>query len=310
MVWPAGSGRALRFFDMVPPILMPTAPRYLPLAQWTCGRIARFWSGHPRIFLCGAEGDGRALPLRDDPRDWMRVAASACADLLADGFRQVYVILDDHPPIAECHAEHLGRALPGMVEELGMTSLVTGGYGPLNKRKGRATCWKGFTPECLPLSQPWKLPLHPALWNLQRLHDILIHLINRLPDSVHTPWAFERIGSDLEKGGVREDWLSACWRVNARETSTPEALALHDFRDRIVRLALRVSACDALVFAGRDGRDAVVGALAGLRHPRIGPYPCFWSGVMKKGRINQDYLFYARFKNRPDLVEGLVNIPL
>lgn len=218
--------------------------------------------------------------------------------------------MDDHPPLAACHEKHLSETLPRMAEELETTSLVTGGYGPLNARKGTVVRWRGFTPERLPLSQPWKLPLHPALWDLQRLHEILLQLIARLPDSEHTPWAFERTGSDPEKGGVRKDWLSACWRVNALETSTPEALRLHNFRDRMVRLALRVSACDALVFAGRDGRDAVVDALAGLNHPRIGPYPCFWSGVMKKGRLNPDYLFYARFKNRPELSEGLAGIPI
>ncbi len=289
---------------------MPTAPRYLRLAQWTCGQIARFWPGHPRIFLCGSEGDFRALPLRDDPKDWMKITASACADLLADGFRQAYVILDDHPPIAACHAEHLETTLPRMALELGMTSLVTGGYGPLNRRKGAVERWEGFSPERLPLSQPWKLPLHPALWDLQRLHDILVHLIGRLPDAEHTPWAFERIGSDLEKGGVREDWLSSCWRVSARETSTPEARRLHDFRDSLLRKAMVICGYDALLFGGFSGREVFQNAVAGLRHPRIGPYPCFWSGVMKKGALNADYLFYARFKNRPELIGELAGIPL
>ena len=287
---------------------MPTAPRYLPLAQWTCAQINKFWVGHPRVYICGAEGDERALPMRDDPQDWMRVVASACSDLLADGYNQVYVILDDHPPIALCHKAHLEQTLPRMAEELGATSFVTGGYGPLNGRKGSVVRWGNFTPERLPLSQPWKLPLHPALWNLERLHDILVHLIERLPDSEHHPWAFERIGSDLEKGGVREDWLSSCWRVNAWETSTPEALKLHNLRDSTLRRALALCSYGALMFGGRPARQAFDVALSGLRHPRIGPYPCFWSGVMKKGRLNPDYLFYASFKNRPELSAGLAGI--
>lgn len=295
---------------MNPPILMPTAPRYLPLAKWTCGQIARFWPHHPRIFVCGAEGDERALPLRDDPRDWMRVTASACADLLADGFAQVYVILDDHPPIAPCNENHLAETLPEMAAALDATSFVTGGYGPLNRPKGKTVRWNGFTPECLPLSQPWKLPLHPALWNLQRLHEILLHLIDRLPDSEHTPWAFERIGSNPEKGGVRKDWLSACWRINALETSTAETLRLHDLRDAMTRKTMTLCSYGTLLFGGRPGREAFQDTVAGLRYPRIGPYPCFWSGVMKKGRLSQDYLFYSRFKNRPELVAGLREIPL
>ncbi len=49
----------------------------------------------------------RDLPLRDDPRDWMRVVHSACRDLLGRGYAQAYVILDDHPPIGRCHADFL-----------------------------------------------------------------------------------------------------------------------------------------------------------------------------------------------------------
>jgi len=291
-----------------PPILIPSAPRYLDLAQWTCDQIDKFWPAHPRIFMCGVAEDARALPLKDDPRDWMRIAASASADLLADGFQHAYVILDDHPPIAECHNQHLSYTLPQMMQELGMTSIVTGGYGPLNRRKGKVKVWSGFAPECLPLSQPWKLPLHPALWNLKRFHDILVHLIKHLPDTEHTPWAFERIGSDLEKGGVRQDWLAACWRVNACEMSTPDALKLHNFRDILLRKLMTILSFNLRIFGGRSGRQAFQNAIKGLRHPRIGPYPCFWSGVMKKGGINRDYLFYAEFKNRPDLAVGLTEI--
>ena len=128
MAWLHGLKRQAGHHEMTPPILMPTAPRYLPLAQWTCAQINKFWVGHPRVYICGAEGDERALPMRDDPQDWMRVVATACADLLADGCRQVYVILDDHPPIAQCHKEHLETALPRMAEELGANVLYGGHY--------------------------------------------------------------------------------------------------------------------------------------------------------------------------------------
>ena len=192
-----------------------------------------------------------------------------------------------------------------MAEEFGMTSIVTGGYGPLNRRKGQVVQWNRFTPERLPMSQPWKLPLHPALWNLKRLHEILLHLIENLPEVDHTPWAFERIGSDEEKGGVRKDWLSQCWRVNALEMSTPEALRLHDFRDSILRKMLIVCRYYPSILKSVFGSNALQHASAGLRHPRIGPYPCFWSGVMKKGKLNRDYMTYASIKKHQELSSGL-----
>ncbi len=281
---------------MTPPILMPTAPRYEPLARWTCGQIDRFWPEHPEIFLCGTKKSG--LPLRDDPRDWMRVVHSACSDLLGRGYAQAYVILDDHPPIGRCHADFLRDTLPAMARELSATSVVTGGFGPLVPPKAEAKTWRGWRAECLPAGEPWKLPLHPALWDLARLEEILRLLIDRLPDAQHTPWAFERIGSNAEKGGLPREWLSSCWRLDAVQTALPEVAALHDFPDRLARFGGRIRRAAARVVGRTPGPDP-------LGHPRIGPYPCFWSGVMKKGEINSEYLAYADRKGRPELTSGL-----
>jgi hypothetical protein len=283
------------------PILMPTAPRYLPLAQWTCGQIGRFWPRHPEIFLCGAEGDERCLPLREDPADWMRVAAAACGDLLGRGIRQAYVILDDHPPIAPCHEEFLSATLPLMTRELEATSILAVGFGPLVRRKGAVERWREWNVERLPLREPWKLTLHPALWDLGRLHGILLHLIDHLPQEQHNPWAFERIGSDPSRGKVREDWLSSCWRLDAMQAASPEARRLHDLADRRQRLGRRIRA-----IAGRlAGKKPPVSALS---HPRVGPYPCFWSGVMKKGSLSAEYVEYSHLKKRPELLSGLEDV--
>lgn len=281
---------------MTPPLLVPTAPRYEPLARWTCGQIARFWPGHPEIFLCGTEN--AHLPLRDDPRDWMRVVHSACRDLLGRGHVQAYVILDDHPPIGPCHADFLRDTLPEMARELSVTSIVTGGFGPLVPPKAKTTVWREWRVECLPAGEPWKLPLHPALWNLARLEEILRILIDRLPSEQHTPWAFERIGSNAEKGGVPPPWLASCWRLDAVQTSLPGVAALHGVADRLARMGGRARGVVTRLAGRPCGPDP-------LGHPRIGPYPCFWSGVMKKGAINGEYLAYARRKGRPELTRGL-----
>ena len=284
-------------------VLMPTAPQYLGLAQWTCGRIPRFWPAHPPIYFCGALGDVRSLRLRDDPQDWMRVVASACADLLSDGFRQVYLVLDDHPPISECNADFLGGVLPRMLQTTDATSCLAVGPGPVLKRKGSFQKIDKFFFEKLPLNEPWKLPLHPALWNLEKLYAILEHLIRHLPDSQHHPWAFERLGSSPKESGLCKEWLDGCWRVDGMRAATPEAKGLHNWRDVAERLILRASSIALRSVGGPV--EIYKSRIAFLWHPRIGAYPCFWSGVMKKGRLNIDYLTYASFKNRADLIEGL-----
>jgi len=275
---------------------MPTAPKYAPLAKWTRGQINLFWPDHPDIFLCGTpDGD---LPLLDDPRDWMRVVCSACADLQSRGTEHIYLILDDHPPIAPCNSGFLREILPRMARQLKATSIVTGGFGPLIRPKSKIATWESWRVECLPLDEPWKLPLHPALWNLERLRGIIEMLIVRLPEGQHTPWAFERVGSDRQKGGLPTEWLSSCWRLDARQTSVPETVALHNLSDRLSRGMRRAAFALRRAFRSNVPDDP-------LRHPRIGPYPCFWSGVMKKGKLNADYLSYASIKKRNDLTQGL-----
>jgi len=281
---------------MTPPILMPSAPRYEPLTRWTTAQIERFWPNHPEIFVCGVSNN--LLPLRDDPADWMRVVRSACADLRARGFAQAYVILDDHAPIAPCNDEFLKNTLPRMMLELKATCILAGGFGPLIARKSQILEWETWRVECLPLSAPFKLGLHPALWDLGRMQSILEILIERLPQDQHTPWAFERIGSDVQSSGLPIEWLSSCWRLDAMQTSDPAAAALHAFPDRLRQYACRLGYLFGRALERPEAPDP-------LRHPRIGPYPCFWSGVMKKGSLNEEYLAYARIKGRPELTRGL-----
>jgi hypothetical protein len=142
------------------------------------------------------------------------------------------------------------------------------------------------------------------LWDLEKLLSILEGLIARLPPTQHNPWAFERIGSSEEVGGVDKKLLASCWRIDGWSSSTREAQRLHGYSDIYARAALRI----ATIALRPLGKAAVVFKehVDGLWHPRVGPYPCFWSGVMKKGRANSDYFFFSKFKNRPSLVDGLM----
>ena len=286
-----------------PPILLSTAPRYLALSQWTVLQIERFWKEHPQIFISGAHGDPKCLQLRDDPANWMRVTASACQDLLQRGHDLAFLILDDHPPIAECNGEFLNNSMPRMMREKDATLCLAVGPGPILKRKGFFEECGNYRFEKLSVDEPWKLALHPALWNLKKLHEILLHLMEKLPVPQQNPWAFERIGSSAAESGLSRDLLASCWRVDGWQSATKEAKRLHDLRDLYTRTILR-SATMALRPIGLSA-EKFKNRIAGLWHPRLGAYPCFWSGIMKKGALNGDYLFYASIKNRPELVDGI-----
>ena len=273
------------------------------LALWTVGQMARFWSGHPQVFISGAEADSRCLPLRDDPANWMRVTASACEELLQRGYDMAFIILDDHAPIAECNGEFLTNSMPRMLREKDATLCLAVGPGPILKRKGFFEKCGSYRFEKLGVDEPWKLALHPALWNLNKLHEILLHLMEKLPVPQQNPWAFERIGSSAAEGGLSTDLLESCWRVDGWQSATKEARKLHDLKDLYTRTILR-AATMALNPIGLSA-EKFKNRIAGLWQPRLGAYPCFWSGIMKKGVLNGDYLFYASIKNRPELVEGI-----
>ena len=77
----------------------------------------------------------------------------------------------------------------------------------------------------------------------------------------------------------RGAWLFARWRE-------AELLAFD-----VVRFLIRICAGQRARARFDDGR-------LGAYHFYDGPYPLFWSGLMKKGRLNPDLVFFLRLHRR------------
>jgi len=286
-------------------LLISTCEKYRPMADFTRARIREFWKDAPPLRICGIEGDSYALPLRDDPRNWMKVTRSACDDLIADGFDHAYVILDDHPPLGTCHAEHLNETLPAMMRELGAVSIALSGWGQGRVTHGKPRQWRDWQLDhCLPTTL-WKFPLHPALWRLDALRAILDHLITTLPEAEHTPWAFERKGGAPE-AGLPDSLTAHSYRVEGRSKAAKPYPA---------RFEWIKSATDAYRFAmrkigGEPARKAVDERVMGVHHYYHGPYPLLWSGLMRKGEINPHAIFLFEVGRRVDWIEALEKMRL
>src|SRR5690606_1018984 len=95
-------------------------------------------------------------PLQDDPQDWMSVNRSAVRALRARGFRWVYLILDDHPPINRCHTGHLNETLPNFAEQLDASNIGLLGYRVHEKLNGRDLGPEFFHMECSSPEYEWK----------------------------------------------------------------------------------------------------------------------------------------------------------
>jgi hypothetical protein len=286
-------------------ILISTCKKYLPLAEFTRARIREFWQDAPPIRMCGVENVPDTLPLRDDPRNWMKITRSACDDLMAEGFTQAYVILDDHPPLGTCHATHLNESLPTMMTDLGAVSLALSGWGQGRDPKGEPAKWKDWELDHCTVSNLWKLPLHPALWRLEPLRGILDHLITTLPEHEHTPWAFERKGGAADSG-LPDSLTAHSYRIEGRSKAAKNYPAKFDWLKSATdtyRFAVRK-------IAGEAARAAVDERVLGVHHYYHGPYPLIWSGLMRKGAINPNAIFLFTVSRRKDWIEALEGMSL
>jgi hypothetical protein len=286
-------------------ILISTCDKYRPLADFTRARLREFWKDAPPLRLCGISGDPCALPLRDDPRNWMKVVRSACDDLLAEGFSQAYVILDDHPPLGTCHAVHLNETLPAMMRDLNAVSIALSGWGQGRETMGKPRRWKDWELDHCLVSNLWKFPLHPALWRIDALRAILDHLISKLPEAEQTPWAFERKGGAADSG-LPEELTANSYRIEGRSKSArpfPSRFEWLKASTDLYRYAVRK-------IAGKQAREAVDERILGVHHYYHGPYPLIWSGLMRKGTVNPNALFLFMVGRRNDWIEAVESMHL
>ncbi len=288
-------------------ILLSTCERYRSMAEFTVRQLQKFWPDHPPLFSCGLNDlleDTRPLPLRDPVEDWMAVTLSACRDLRQKGFRQAYVILDDHPPLARCHSEHLNVTIPAMMEALDAVSIALSGYGQRRRVFGQIVRWRQWEVDRVPAEQLWKFPLHPALWNLETLQVILEFLVAALPPSEHTPWAFERKGGDPHSSlpaKLKENSYRLCGvRMTARGMRVLRHLPL-----RLAQFAADVLRFGARVLGGAEARSRMDQACRWLDCPYDGPYPLFWSGLVAKGKINTHLVSYLRATGQSQLLNEI-----
>ncbi len=286
-------------------ILISTCEKYRALLHFTRARLAEFWPGIPPVRVAGIENEPDALELRDDSRNWMKVTRSACEDLITEGFDAAYVLLEDHPPLASCDTRRLAEELPEMMADLGAVSIALSGFGQGRKRLGEKTQWRDWDLDrCLP-STLWKFPLHPALWRLNALRELLDRLIQQLPESEHTPWAFERKGGAPD-ANLPVELTSHSYRIDGRHKAVapyPAGLGAMRFATDVFRFAARK-------LAGPAAREAVDERILGVHHYYHGPYPLLWSGLMRKGKLNPDALYFLRLAGRSDWCRELEQMPL
>ncbi len=267
-------------------ILLSTCDRYRPVAKWTESLIGRSWVEHPPL---------RRWGLGDD-RDWMTVTRDGVAAMQREGFRWIYLVLDDHPPVGPCRAETLNHTLPALAEKLRAVNISLLGWG---QRRGSEGTRLGREDHHLLRNDPgyrWKFSLHPALWSTDKLLQLLEIRLRQFEPRDRTPWNFER-HRDAPDGPVGTDLLTGTYRVDGNSLATGSRC-----KDALVREPLLfgfdVWRFFIRVLAGQNRRDSFDRENLWLYHYYRGPYPIMWSGAVRAGKPSRDFDKFLRFTGR------------
>jgi hypothetical protein len=287
-------------------ILVSTCDAYAPVAGFTLTRLDACWPGHPEVLVCGLSEStvscGKRLPLTADPRDWVGIMLDAARCLEDQGADWLYLILDDHPPFGPCNADYLNRRLPENAAALDAIQVNLLGWDQYQPQEGvvlgpERLFWQRNSP-----SFHWKFSLHPGLWCVQPLRAMLESLRSSSPH-VRSARQFEgalhgachRLDPRLLERTyrVRGDGFTALGRWF-------ESRGLRALTRQLIRLARRGAR-----LGGSRGVASVDTALLPYYRYANGPYPMFWSGILRQGRLHEEALRFLAWTGRSALADDI-----
>lgn len=271
-------------------ILISTFARYEKLARWTVAQIERQWASHPPIFYSGLRGeDVRYLHDDKDEKDWMSVTLHAVEELQQRGFTHAYLILDDHPPVGPCHEVALNEVLPSLALKLNAVYIGLLGYGQHREIYGKILEKQYSFLEQSSIHYQWKFSLHPGLWNLKGLREILLVRMRGYQGSCRTPWNFEQ-HRDSSKDLHLLPLLINSYRVKGSAFLKEKRQMQQEICcEKAARFIADVMLFKAKITGGFLRRELTQKKLFWRYGHYLGPYPLFWSGVMQQGKPNENW---------------------
>jgi hypothetical protein len=287
-------------------ILLPTWDDYATVAGVTLRRLDACWPEHPEVFVCGVGGAPpplrNLLPLAADPRDWVGIVLDAVRCVEAQGFEWLYVILDDHPPFGPCNADYLNRRLPENAAALGAIQVNLLGWDQYQPRDGvllgrNRLYWQRNSP-----SFRWKFSLHPGLWHVLALRGMLESLRSNSPD-VRSAREFEGAvhGACLK---LDPQLLERTYRVRGDGFTARDRW----YESRRIRAATRWLIRPARLAARLGGARRVAAfdaALVTYYRYANGPYPMFWSGLVRHRRLHEEALRFLTWTGQAALADDI-----
>jgi len=265
---------------------------YRWVAPLTRKLLDRFWPDHPPLFFCGLTSEEAgdlphiAWPDSALPRVWADFALAAARELQARGFEACYFLLEDHPPLAPCHQDHLNHTLPRALNELPASYVALMGWD--NRRFATRGGPIGGRHRLMHLTAPQapRFHLHPSLF---RMEALVACLENLAASAKPNPWGFEKLNDKVD-AALPEEFKAHCHQISGEELALQKPSVL----EQAARMAERQfyhRAMSLFPLLNKVGLGMTFWDALGFDNFFYnGPFPMFYSGVMARGRVNPAFL--------------------
>jgi len=281
-------------------ILLSTCDKYSRLAELTVELIHERWNDHPSIFVCGLStplrGNSETLLLGGDSLDWIGITKVAVEKLLSNGYKKVYLLLDDHPPLGMCNHMHLNNTLPDLMDKLNAAYIGLHGWDQNTMSAGEVLGKEHYYLQRQADEFPWRYALHPALWDIQFFLNMADNLIKTSNDiSMRSIWAFERRFSLIPApivGNVKS------YRIFGLGMLGGGYRWVRKWSRRLFYYSVNSLYWVTIKIFGIKAQDNLVNLLIYETLFFDGPYPLYWSGVMQKGKIHKNFERYFLYHRR------------
>lgn len=296
--------------DMTPRtgILLLTTDRYVQVAEFCIEQLRANWPSHPSLHVCGCSQPltrGNFIPYKCASADWAGICLEAVERLIAEGIEYSYLILDDHPPFGPCAAEHLDQTIPCHARdvEAACVSLVGWDQYPMLRHQSSTPDAEGWRRN--DAGYKWKFNLHPALWSCKALREILVSLRAVRPGTISAR-CFEFLAG-LRDAPIPDVLKSATYRIEGDSHATGTVWFRRRGTRRLARIAIHaLRAAAGINVALRQRVDLKFLPFTNFRN---GPYPIYWSGILRQGRTNDDLIAFLRMTTQNDLLAAIEALP-
>ncbi len=292
-------------------ILVPVWVNYRWMAPLTKRLLDTSWKSHPDLWFCGLEEapgpDWNVIPMHEktDRRNWSAVLRDGVEGLIARGYDALYIIAEEHIPIAPCREDVLNKTLPAVLDEWGAVYISLMGWD--NRRyvsKSPVLDRRHFEFKHLVGKDDPRFHLHPALWKAEAALACCNEAL-RDPAARGSAWHFEK--APARPGcAIPEDWKERCYQIRASVFSTRRVGSFERLAGWCERFVFH-KAMAVLPHLPSDWRQAAARRIPFDDVFCDGPYPMFYSGIMAKGGINRFFKRHVSRKN-PELWREIVEV--